>query len=530
MASSHQNRRLGDVRQRAVELPDERVMPDADVTLIGGSILDLVTAGMHDSPFSVYREYVQNAADAIEAAGIPGGRVEIEIDPVGMHARIRDNGPGLSAEEAAAVLLPVAHSRKRREANRGFRGIGRLTGLAFAESVTFLTRAAGGGPATRVAWNGPVLRAHLADSGDVSRAIRESVEIDAVSCEGYPERFFEVEIAGVGRHAAGSMLNRDAARAYIAETCPVPMSREFPFASEVEALLDGTGAATALEIVLVGESEPVTRPHGPVIRFSDDREDRFADLETFRIPAADKSRMAAVGWIAHSSYLGAIPKATKVRGVRAREGNIQIGGENAFAHLFTEERFNLWCVGEIHVLDPRIVPNGRRDYFEPGPHTRNLENQLGSILQEIAARCRKASAARNRSRRLRSDMQRIEDVYELVASGYLAPGDATEMVERALARVQDFRRTVEQADECASVTLTDLDELERKLQAFTARQESSFFTGITNAEVEAWRKVFGVVARTSESPRAAKKTIEDFLVASGLVHTIQPAKPREQVR
>ena len=33
-------------------------------------------------------------------------------------------------------------------------------------------------------------------------------------------------------------------------------------------------------------------------------------------------------------------------------------------------------VGEVHVIDPRILPNGRRDYFEPGPHTRNLENQL----------------------------------------------------------------------------------------------------------------------------------------------------------
>ena len=492
-------------------------MLDADGALIGGSVLHLVTAGMHDNPLAVYREYIQNAADAIDTAGIADGRVEIEVDPVGMCARIRDNGPGLSVDEATAVLLPVAQSRKHRGAGRGFRGIGRLSGLAFAESVTFLTRATAG-PATRVAWNSSVLRRHLVGGGDVGRAILDSVKIDAASCEGYPDRFFEVEIAGVGRHAAGTMLNRDAARAYIAETCPVPMSREFPFASEVESLVHGTGAAGALQIVLAGELEPVTRPHGAVIRFSEDREDRFADLKTFRIPATDRSRTAAIGWIAHSSYRGAIPKAAGVRGIRAREGNIQIGGENAFAHLFTEERFNLWCVGEIHVLDPRIVPNGRRDYFEPGPHTRNLENQLGRILQEVALCCRRASAARNRGRRLLSDMQRIKDAYELAASGYLARDDATDIVDQALARVPDVRGAVEQADGCAGVTATDVAELERKLRAFTARRDHPFFTDIADAEAEAWRKVFRIVARTSESPRAAKKTIEDFLAESELSH------------
>ena len=87
----------------------------------------------------------------------------------------------------------------------------------------------------------------------------------------------------------------------------------------------------------------------------------------FRIPSIDGSGEAAVGWVAHSSYLGRSQKELRVRGIRARVGNIQIGGEGVFDDLFTEERFNRWCVGELHILDSRIIPNARRDYSSLDP-------------------------------------------------------------------------------------------------------------------------------------------------------------------
>ena len=37
-------------------------------------------------------------------------------------------------------------------------------------------------------------------------------------------------------------------------------------------------------------------------------------------------------------------------------GNIRVGDERVFDHLFEEERFNRWCVGEVHILDSRIIP------------------------------------------------------------------------------------------------------------------------------------------------------------------------------
>ena len=110
-------------------------------SLVGGDILNLITTGMYNNPLAIYREYIQNAADEFAASSrAQNGKVEIEVDPSKLRVRIRDNGPGLSFDRAMRALLPIARSEKRRGTDRGFRGIGRLSGLAFAESVTFITR------------------------------------------------------------------------------------------------------------------------------------------------------------------------------------------------------------------------------------------------------------------------------------------------------------------------------------------------------------------------------------------------------
>ena len=485
----------------------------APSSLVGGDILNLVTTGAYDNPLAVYREYIQNAADAVGSSqGGSCGRIEIEVDSPGMRARIRDYGPGLTGEEAVRALLPIARSRKKRGEDRGFRGIGRLSGLAFAETVIFLTRARGCDAVCRVVWDGSKLRESIRGARSIERAIRESVVVEKVPGMGYPNHFFEVEIVGVGRHAAGLMLNGKTVRAYIAEVAPVPFSKVFPFAAEVDDLLRGAVAPLALDIVVDGDARPVTRLDVDSINFSTARRDDFSEFQKIEIPSLDNDERAAVGWVVHSSYLGTIPKEVGIRGIRAREGNMQIGGDTVFESLFSEERFNRWCVGEIHILDPRIVPNSRRDYFEPGPHTRNLENCLAAVLHGIAARCRKVSSMRNSGRRIAMAMRKIEETYELAASGYLTVADAEAMIERASSKIPEIRRDLDDAGEYAEFGVQELRNLQTKLGNFKAKKEHLPFGSMSKPEIEACRKIFHALARATDSPRIAKETIEAVLV------------------
>ena len=325
----------------------------------GSELLKLVTAGLYSDPLVLYREYIQNAADSIASDSDKHeiGRVDIEIEHGRRRVTIRDNGPGLSQTEMRRQLVPLGRSDKQCGKDRGFRGIGRLAALGFAETVTFRTRREGDNAVSWVTWSGSGIRGTDFAGMDVGSAVSKSVEMGSVRGDGWPAHFFEVVIENVARHAAGVALNEDVVRTYIGAVCPVPMRSDFP--QDVEALFPSENRPLTLRVHINGDDTPVTRPHGPGVRISGQGEEPFTGVETCRVPMVDGNGDAAIGWIAHWTYSGAIPKGSSVRGVRARHGNIQVGSENVFVDLFAEARFNRWCVGEIHVLDNRIRPNAR---------------------------------------------------------------------------------------------------------------------------------------------------------------------------
>ena len=463
---------------------------------------------MYHDPLSMYREYIQNAADAVAASGLHGrARVEITVDVSERRIRIRDNGSGLSRGEAIDRLLPIGRSEKTLGIDRGFRGVGRLAGLAFAKTVSFTTRAHEDQEVTRITWHSTRLPEMTSTVSELEEAILDCVDVETLPGSDYPGHFFEVEVGDVARHSAGLLLNRDAVRDYVGEVCPVPMSPVFPFAAGVEGLFGGAEAPLQLEVLLEGDPDLIERPYGESVQHSANKYGEFTEFQVVRISSVDATGEAAVGWIAHSSYLGAIPEGQRIRGIRARVGNIQIGGEAVFDHLFTEERFNRWCVGELHILDSRITPNARRDYFEPGPHLRNLENRLIPVLRSISTRCRRESTARNRARKTLSTLCNIEDIYALATSGYLTSEDSAALVRQALGEVEDIRKDINTGT-LDNGTIEMLDSAEDKLNSFSVETEPQRFGDMPPAEAIAYQTVFGALATLAPSPGSARELIE----------------------
>ena len=135
----------------------------------------------------------------------------------------------------------------------------------------------------------------------------------------------------------------------------MPFAPSFQFADDINAALREVVDLGELDIHVEGVETPVYRPHLSTFVVDERRAVSFERLEILRLPSID-GELAGVAWILHHDYEGALPPCSPIRGLRLRSGNIQVGDRALLEELFPEPRFNGWSVGEIHVIDRRIVP------------------------------------------------------------------------------------------------------------------------------------------------------------------------------
>lgn len=402
-----------------------RQIEQLDEIIIGKDVLELVSSAMYVDPLTIFREYLQNAADAIDEARNAGlytegqaGRVEIDIDTSQRKVIIRDNGIGVPWKDFGRRLTALGASGKRGGAARGFRGVGRLAGLGYAQRLVFRSRTAQDDLVSELSWDCKLLRSALRSTeadGGVEKLIRDVTTLAHVRPDGYPERFFEVELEGVVRFRSDTLMSPKAIGDYLAQVAPLPFAPDFEFIAPISKALEPAVKLDTLELKIAGLDEPIYRPHRK--SFSDEkRTGTFEDIEVFTIPNVD-GEPAAIGWILHHQYDGAIPVGTGFKGLRLRVGNVQIGGNALLEELFTEARFNSWSIGEVHILDRRVVPNARRDDFEQNAHYSNLLNQLAPIARAISKRCRISSKQRQLLRDFQLQEQSVKERLQILQQG-----------------------------------------------------------------------------------------------------------------
>ncbi len=280
---------------------------------VGKDILGLLSTAMYAEPLSIVREYVQNAADSIDLAYDAGllasrtpGRIDVVADAQARTLVVRDNGVGISRDRVEDVLVAFGLSAKRGTSARGFRGVGRLGGLGFAQQVKFRTRFAGESHVTEVLWDCRALRAILLDAqegSDLQDVVRRIVSVRRTFEQQAADHFFEVELSGVVRLRGDRLLDPDAIHSYLAQVAPVPLSPDLRFADGIGTFLREFVSTRRIDLRVNG-SDPLVRPHRTGFPVSGSKRDRFSELQVLKFNGIDGG-LTAVGWILHHSYASA---------------------------------------------------------------------------------------------------------------------------------------------------------------------------------------------------------------------------------
>jgi len=388
---------------------------------------------MYGERRNAIREYVQNSFDGVQSAisdGVlrPGkGKITLTIDEENSLI-IHDNGIGLPRRVAVNTLTAVGASRKERGLQAGFRGIGRLAGIAFSKTLQFRTKAANDTVETIVVFDCDALRKGMLESGAKPAAdlIHECVTWRQETAARAADHYFEVTLQDLVNPPAEA-IDIAHLETFLSQVAPVDFHPDFlsfrnkifdktgefeltgmpdaganPDAENIENFLDripfehvaifvtGGGAKTERAVFKPYRAKMVAGDKGDSVPLS-------------RVSLHGGQSGAWWGWIGHKKTPGDYEQ-DAVAGIRFRLKNIQIDGSDVIRDVpITNEirgtfgRWSKWFVGEIHVDPAQVVPNARRDNFEEDERWLKIREEVTPICDGLVKEARIVSREHQRS-------------------------------------------------------------------------------------------------------------------------------------
>lgn len=366
----------------------------------GGFVLETLTVGMYGESRNAIREYIQNSFDSIQNAiernliKAGSGLITVSYDSDLDGLKIRDNGAGLPTSHASQTLTSIGASRKDFRTDAGFRGIGRLAGVTFSDTVTFTTKAVQEKEATKVVIDAKEMRRLMSpEHGNevtAEQLLKRCVSASLIDAPAEAPAFFEVSLRGF-TEAPDVCTSSDEMRIFLSQIAPVDYAEGFPFRKDIDKYARQAGIPIESVRIQIeppdgGETIEVRKPYGAQYEV----QDAGAHVPLNEIEAFFSETKKWWGWVGKKAVPGSYLEA-QVRGIRVRAKNIQIDGTDVVREIFqrlakSNERYQSWFVGEIFVDLKSVVPNARRDGFEENKAWTDMRQEIFlSICKEAGA-------------------------------------------------------------------------------------------------------------------------------------------------
>lgn len=420
---------------------------------VGKNFLENLTVAMYENSFTVYREFIQNSADSIDRAVREGilkqedAYIDINIEYSKRQIAVYDNAFGIRMREFKKKMLDVADSDKDRDTEKGFRGIGRLAGLGYCDKLIFQTSAVGEDKKSIICWDGVKLREIV---NDPTQHPTSDQLIDMITDIRYEsadkdDHFFEVIMEDVV-FESDDLLDEEQVCGYLRSVAPVPYANYFIFANKIhEFAKEHSYRIDEYKVTVNGNQmfKPYKTRLSEGSPESPKTYDEIIDVQ-FRIFEVKKTPIAWM-WYGVTKYEKNIPVVNEMRCIRLRKENIQIGDENALGYprFFREPRGSGYFVGELFIIDKSLIPNARRDYFNPTPATKQFEDAVHDFFYaELFELYHYASKVRSAQKTISSFQKKEEEFKEKSSNAGFIDSDERENAKKEL---EEERQKAERA-------------------------------------------------------------------------------------
>lgn len=386
---------------------------------IGKNVIETLTLGMYEDPRFVFREYIQNSADQIDVAveerileKKSEGHIYITIDAAESKIVIEDNATGIISAKVLDLLGNIAQSRKDSALRKGFRGIGRLGGLGYCDVLTFETSAKGEAIKSTMVWDAKELKNIINNKAiniDAATLI-SAITSNTIAQENTDVHYFRVIMERITNK---ELLDVENVKEYLSMVAPLPYDSVFLFKDKIKQEFIKYGYNLDEYNVYVNTDKLYKAYRTDLLGATGEKIGEVLDVDFFTLKDSQHV-LLAVGWHGVMNTLNKkLTQNNIFRGFRLRKGNIQIGSDDTLNKFFKEERFNQYFIGEIFVIDSRMIPNARRDYFVDNETCQQFQRELKEKLNGISKLTRFTSDIVSNEKKIQ-DFEEVKEQYRKI--------------------------------------------------------------------------------------------------------------------
>lgn len=388
--------------------------PQTEELVYAPAIL-ILSHDLYPRKLEVVREYIQNASDAIDAFTPISDHIEDRSEPViklsvqGRSLLIFDNGIGMDAEEISK-LKRIAYSEKKAGEEAGYKGIGRLAGIAVADKLKISSTSYGDPQLHHFEFRAKEMREEVSENKKQSivepatAVINRHTSLWSVPTD-LKDHHTMVEIRGISE-SWPELLDTTILKEYVGDIAPVEFSPEFTWGSKLSQRLRQSVPDYSPKTIYLsfpnGERVRIYKP------YTNDM--KVAEPDYYEVvDQANPNETLAFCWYATKGQqiLDQIRPAGKIFTVDGDDAmekkrfaglvyklfGFSIGDRSLTVRTLWGRSFPraLWFTGEIHIIDKDVMPTtDRSDFVENEPRKRLYQGaqripvKLNKLAQKIS--------------------------------------------------------------------------------------------------------------------------------------------------